>query len=113
MAIDPIGIAGARAGVAPGDMTLAGPEWKVGGVPADTDPAAESSFKAMLTGQIAELGDMQAKAAQASHALASGTADDVSAVVMAVDRARLGMQLAGQIRTKGVEAYQEIFRTQV
>ena len=113
MAVDPMSIAAAATGLEPGNMTLAGPEWKVGGVPADTDPAAAGSFKTMLTGQIAELGDMQAKAAQASQALAAGTADDVSAVVMAVDRARLGMQLAAQIRTKGVEAYQEIFRTQV
>ena len=32
---------------------------------------------------------------------------------MAVERAQLSMQLAGQIRTKAVEAAQEIFRTQV
>ena len=32
---------------------------------------------------------------------------------MAVERARLSMQLAAQLRTKGVEAVNEIFRTQV
>jgi flagellar hook-basal body complex protein FliE len=32
---------------------------------------------------------------------------------MAVERARLGMQLASQIRTKLVEAQQDIFHTQV
>jgi flagellar hook-basal body complex protein FliE len=32
---------------------------------------------------------------------------------MAVERARLEMQMASQVRTKAVEAFQEIFHTQV
>jgi flagellar hook-basal body complex protein FliE len=32
---------------------------------------------------------------------------------MTIERARLSMQLAAQIRTKGVEALQEIFHTSV
>ena len=32
---------------------------------------------------------------------------------MAVERAQLSMQLASQLRTKGVEALQDIFHTQV
>jgi flagellar hook-basal body complex protein FliE len=32
---------------------------------------------------------------------------------MAVEKARLGMQLAGQIRTKAVDAIQDVFHTQV
>ena len=49
----------------------------------------------------------------ASQALATGQATDPTAVVMAVERAQLAMQLAGQIRTKAVEAAQDIFHTQV
>ena len=45
-----------------------------------------------------------------AQALATGQADDPTAVVMAVERAQLSMQLAGQIRNKAVEAAQEIFR---
>jgi flagellar hook-basal body complex protein FliE len=52
-------------------------------------------------------------AAGAAQALASGQATDPTAVVMAVERAQLAMQLAGQIRTKAVEAAQDIFHTQV
>ena len=48
-----------------------------------------------------------------SQALATGQATDPTAVVMAVERAQLSMQLAGQIRTKAVEAAQDIFHTQV
>ena len=49
----------------------------------------------------------------ASQALATGQASDPTAVVMAVERAQLAMQLASQIRTKAVEAAQDIFHTQV
>ena len=43
------------------------------------------------------------------------TADftDPTQVVMSVERARLAMQLASQIRGKAVEAYTDIFHTQV
>ena len=40
-------------------------------------------------------------------------ATDPTQVVMAVERARLSMQLASQVRTKAVEASQDIFHTQV
>ena len=33
--------------------------------------------------------------------------------MIAIERARLSMELASQVRNKAVEAYQEIFRTQV
>ena len=48
-----------------------------------------------------------------AQALATGQASDPTAVVMAVERAQLAMQLASQIRTKAVEAAQDIFHTQV
>ena len=37
----------------------------------------------------------------------------VLSVVMTIERARLAMQLASQVRTKAVEAYTDIFHTQV
>jgi flagellar hook-basal body complex protein FliE len=70
-------------------------------------------FGSMLADQVGALQGTQDQAAAASQALAAGTAEDVSSVVMAVERAQLSMQLASQLRTKATEAYQEIFRTQV
>jgi flagellar hook-basal body complex protein FliE len=67
----------------------------------------------MLSSQVEALQGLQTEAAQQSQALAAGEATDPSQVVMAVERARLGMQLASQIRTKLVEAQQDIFHTQV
>ena len=67
----------------------------------------------MLGNSLSSLASTQNEAASASQALASGQASDPTAVVMAVERAQLAMQLASQIRTKAVEAAQDIFHTQV
>jgi len=93
-----------------------GPEWQIPGIsaPADAAPAAGgSSFGNVLTQQIGNLTDLQEGAANASQSLANGTATDVSSVVTAVEKAQLAMQLAGQIRTKGSEAINDIFHTQI
>ena len=91
-----------------------GAEWSIGGADA-TSPAPETppGFGNMLGEQITKLTDLQNGAADASRALATGEATDPTAVVMAVERAQLAMQLAGQLRTKGVEALNDILHTQV
>jgi flagellar hook-basal body complex protein FliE len=98
-------------------LALGGTEWQVGGI-APVDAAAAPAeggggFGGMLTEAVSKLEGLQTTAAEASQALATGTATDVSAVVNAVEHARLGMQLASQIRNKAVEAYTDIFHTQV
>ena len=70
-------------------------------------------FGGVLTQQLEGLQGLQTDAAAQSQALATGTAEDASQVVMAVEKARLSMQLAASLRDKGVESFQEIFRTQV
>ena len=52
-------------------------------------------------------------AADASRSLADGTATDPTQAIVAVERAQLSMQLAAQLRTKGTEALQQLFQTQV
>ena len=103
-------------------MAVSGTEWQVPGISgvgsdvpgagAATD-APQESFGQILSNQVDSLQGLQTDAAQQSQALAAGDAVDPSQVVMAVERARLGMQLASQIRTKLVEAQQDIFHTQV
>jgi flagellar hook-basal body complex protein FliE len=72
-----------------------------------------SGFGSMLAGQLGKLEGMQNEAADASQALATGQASDPEAVVMAVERARLSMQLASTLRNKAVEAVNDVFHTQV
>jgi flagellar hook-basal body complex protein FliE len=70
-------------------------------------------FGGMLSNAISSLDNSQVQAADASQSLVNGTATDPSQVVMAVERAQLAMQMASQVRTKAVEAYSDIFHTQV
>jgi flagellar hook-basal body complex protein FliE len=120
-AIDPSTILGAGSGAGTGS---GGSEWQVQGIggltPADlapTDGSAPASgsdgFGGMLAQEVGKLSDLQDTAASASQSLADGTATDPSSVVVAVEKAQLAMQLAGQIRTKGAEAIQDIFHTQI
>jgi flagellar hook-basal body complex protein FliE len=91
-----------------------GPEWSVGGVDGTPAPSGGgSSFATALGDQLSALEKTQNVAADASRSLADGTATDPTAAIMAVERAQLSMQLASQLRTKGVEALQDIFHTQV
>jgi flagellar hook-basal body complex protein FliE len=92
-----------------------GPEWQIGaldGTPTAA-PTQGPSFGSMLGDQLSSLEKTQTAAAEASRSLADGSATDPSAAIVAVERAQLSMQLASQLRTKGVEALQEILHTQV
>jgi flagellar hook-basal body complex protein FliE len=93
-----------------------GSEWSVGaldGTPTTTAPSGGGSFASALGDQLSALEKTQSSAADASRSLADGTATDPTQAVVAVERAQLSMQLASQLRTKGVEALQELFHTQV
>ena len=91
-----------------------GSEWQIQSPTAS--PAQQQggqSFGGALSQAIQGLSDSQTQAAGAAQSLAAGTATDPSSVVMSVERARLAMQLASQIRTKAIEAETDIFHTQV
>ena len=97
-----------------------GLDWQVGGIgegEASMGPTQgteeANGFGGALANQLESLQGSQTEAAEAARSLAAGTATDPESVVMAIERARLSMQLASQIRTKGVEALQDIFHTQV
>lgn len=106
-----------------------GSEWQIPGIGSPAGPGAPgaadslgvdgvssvggSGFGDVLAKQVGNLSDLQETAATASQSLAAGTATDVSSVVTAVEKAQLAMQLAGQIRTKGSEAINDIFHTQI
>jgi flagellar hook-basal body complex protein FliE len=101
-------------------FAVSGADWQIGsveGVGAGVDGAgatpAAPGFGGALAKSIGQLTATQQDAAVAARELATGTATDPAATVMAVERARLSMQLASQLRTKGLEAFQEVFRTSV
>jgi len=101
-------------------FAVSGADWQIGSIESPgqgglTGPAGTGGggFGDMLAQQVSNLSQMQSDAATASQELAAGTATDTSGAVMAIERARLSMQLASQIRTKGVEALTEVLRTTV
>ena len=97
-------------------FAVSGAEWQVTPPQANDGAAATSDgsgFGSMLSNSLSSLAQTQTDAASAAQDLATGQASDPTSVVMAVERAQLAMQLAGQIRTKAVEAAQDIFHTQV
>jgi flagellar hook-basal body complex protein FliE len=95
-------------------MAVRGAEWQIAPLEPMQAPAETGSgFGDMLGGALDSLAKSQTEASAGAQALAAGTAQDPTAVVMAVERAQLSMQLASQIRTKLVEAAQDIFHTQI
>jgi len=96
-------------------FAVGGPEWGVGAVQQQAPAAqpASGGFGSMLSNSIQSLTKTQEDASAAAQDLATGQATDPTSVVMAVERAQLAMQMASQIRTKAVEAAQEIFHTSV
>jgi flagellar hook-basal body complex protein FliE len=96
-------------------FSVGGPEWGVGNVGPlqQATPSTGQGFGGMLSNAISSLEQTQTDAATASQSLVAGTATDPTQVVMAVERARLAMQMASQIRTKAVEAFTDVFHSQV
>jgi flagellar hook-basal body complex protein FliE len=91
-----------------------GPDWQIGPVqPAAPAQQSGGGFGAVLGQSLQSLANTQDQASTAAQQLATGQASDPTAVVMAVERAQLAMQMASQIRTNAVSAAQDIFHTQV
>ncbi|HWH19617.1 MAG TPA: flagellar hook-basal body complex protein FliE [Solirubrobacterales bacterium] len=98
----------------------AGGEWSVGKIGGTEKPGAAAAasdpsggFGGMLSNAIDGLQKTQEAASTQATALATGQTQDLSSVVTAVQEAQLSMELATQVRSKAVEAYTEIFHTQI
>jgi flagellar hook-basal body complex protein FliE len=94
-------------------FSTSGPEWQIQPPASGDQQGGGSGFGGALGKAIQGLEQQQNDAAGAARSLADGTATDPTQVVMSVERARLSMQLASQIRTKAVEAFTDVFHTQV
>jgi flagellar hook-basal body complex protein FliE len=95
-------------------FSVGGPEWSVEPVTPATDAATgDGSFAGALGKALGGLQAEQQAASDAALQMATGRTEDPTAAIMALERARLSMQLAGQIRTKAIEAFQDVIHTQV
>jgi flagellar hook-basal body complex protein FliE len=94
-------------------LSTSGAEWKIESPGAGGAQSSGKSFGGALTQAISSLEGSQNDASAAAQSLANGSATDVSAVTMTIERARLEMQLASAIRTKAIQGFEEVFHTQV
>jgi flagellar hook-basal body complex protein FliE len=112
-------ISGAIGPIGPSEWSV-GSVGSVGSTPgAVQDPNAiagasgGNSFSGTLTNAINSLEQTQVQGTSAAQGLATGQLSDPTQAITAVENASLAMDLASQIRTKLVDATQNIFQTQV
>lgn len=75
------------------------------------DPA--SSFKNVVKKAIKEVNNLQDNSDQMAVKLASGDSTDVHQAMIAMQKAKLALDLTIQVRNKVIDAYSEIMRMQI
>jgi flagellar hook-basal body complex protein FliE len=71
------------------------------------------SFKQLLEDSVNQVNNLQTQADTLAQQMASGKADNLHEVMLALNKASLALEFTIQVRNKVIEAYQEIMRTQV
>lgn len=71
-------------------------------------PASGASFADMLKDSISEVSKLQQDASQAANAVATGQSENVTGVMSAVEKADLAFKTLLAIRSKLMDAYEEI-----
>ncbi len=81
------------------------------------EPAASAAgsggFHSLLEGMIGGVERSQAQAQQAADSFLNGSNEELHSVALATQRAELQFELLLQVRTKAVQAYQQIMQMQV
>jgi flagellar hook-basal body complex protein FliE len=71
------------------------------------------SFADMLKDAVKETNHLQKVADQKMQDLATGRTDNIPEVMIAAEKADIGLRLMVQVRNKVIDAYQEIMKMQV
>ena len=80
---------------------------------AEKEAAGGASFAAVLQDAVNKLNEAQQRADGMAIGFLTGDVQDLHQVTVAMEEARLSMQLAVEVRNKVIEAYQEISRMQI
>lgn len=80
--------------------------------PAAAQPAA-TGFAQWFAREVGKVNDSLVTAQGDVQKLASGEATSLHEMMIHMEEARLSFQLLAQVRTRMLEAYQEVMRTQV
>jgi len=79
----------------------------------NNDNINNPSFKDIIDQTLQNLNENQLKSEETVKSFLTGEVKDIHTVMIALEEAKLSMQLAVEVRNKLVEAYQEISRMQV
>jgi flagellar hook-basal body complex protein FliE len=74
---------------------------------------AAPSFESVLGQAIGQVNAADAAASQKASALATGAIDDLHGTMIAVKEADIAVKLAGTVRNKLLDAFQELWKTSV
>ncbi len=85
----------------------------VAGVTGASESSGPTSFRDTVKSMLADVNDKVNVSDQAQRDLASGKTNDLQKVVTSVEEANLAMNFTMSMRSKLLEAYQEIARMQV
>jgi flagellar hook-basal body complex protein FliE len=77
-----------------------------------TKPTAKS-FSNLLSEELDSVNQLQQDKAVLQEKFIAGELTDVHTLMIATEKAKLGLQLTVQVRNKVLEAYQEMMRMQV
>jgi flagellar hook-basal body complex protein FliE len=72
-----------------------------------------ASFGSILGNLVGEASQLEHTASVKSEQVARGTLDDLHGTMIAVKEAEISMKLVGSVRNKLIDAFQEIWRTNV
>lgn len=74
---------------------------------------AAPGFANWVERELGTLNTQLVTAEQGINKLAAGTAENLHEVMLQLEQARLALQVASQVRSRVLEAYQEVMRMQV
>lgn len=72
-----------------------------------------ASFGSILGNLVGEASQLEHTASVKSEQVARGTLDDLHGTMIAVKEAEISMKLVGSVRNKLIDAFQELWRTNV
>ncbi len=75
--------------------------------------SAGSAFAQTLKSAMAEVNDLQVSSEKAMSDIATGQVKDLHQAALAIDKAEISMKLMLEVRSKALNAYQQISRTQM
>jgi flagellar hook-basal body complex protein FliE len=76
-------------------------------------PSAGPSFSSVLSDAVGQANALDQAASEKSQALAMGAIDDLHGTMISLKEADIAVKLVGTVRTKILDAFQELWRTSV